>query len=435
MSSSRGHYIDHLTAVNKKNKVVLAEDVLNERGVLVVKKGAEVNKEFALKVAKHKLIKPIEQSVSLSQSIDHEKIKQSCKAHLSKLSISEHAQKNSEFSAVLAFFECLFKYPLVVQKLTVLEERMPRMFGRVLNTSSLVLGMCRELNLSDESIENVFIAHMISDVGLLHIDPNVVNKKGKYTADEWRLMQGHVAIAKHFADQVPSLSPIVSRALLEHHEREDGLGYPFGKKGDKLCIEGQILSIVDSVSGLSTKLVHKQSYSWNAILHIMQMPGTEHKIEVQNAMIRLLRRLQFPHEPAYKHAQYKLLAKQCAAQRKRLRLWFLEFEKIFANHQGILTSNDFDAVALHKTLENTIHETGILNDTQHDWLVDLEQNIQPEDYIELEEYILLLDEVKFRCFFVLRTFIGHEDELAKRVGSRELLISYFMGLNKILPMS
>jgi hypothetical protein len=70
MESSQQHYVSHLTEVSKNNKVILMEDVFNERGVLVVKKGIEVDKYFAQKIAKHKLFKPIDRSISLTSILN-----------------------------------------------------------------------------------------------------------------------------------------------------------------------------------------------------------------------------------------------------------------------------------------------------------------------------------------------------------------------------
>lgn len=433
MPLSNSHYLHHLTEVSKQGKVVLSEDILNENGVLVVKKGAIVDRELTYKVAKHKLRKPIDTSIALTKSLNYQQILDNLMTNLDKLSVLDIAKKSEYFGSLLQAFKALFKYPLVIQKISILVQRMPATYARALSSSALCLGVCKELALPNETTENVFVANMISDVGLLHINPEVVEKRGNYTEQEWKLMQGHVAIAKHFADQVPALSKSVSRGLLEHHERNDGFGYPFGKKGDDISIEGQVLSIIDKVNGLSKKLIHHQSYSWNALLHIMQIPSTAHAAPVHNAMIRLLKKLKFPYQPAFTHSQYLQHAKECLVKRKRLQLWFTEFEKIYVNHAALAEASDeFDAVGLLHKLEHTVHNTGILNNTQHKWLTALCTDMGPQDYIELEEYMLLLNEVEFRCGFVLRQLESHKEAFAKRIGSIELLLTYHEGLCNIL---
>lgn len=433
MDLSNEHYLNHLTEVNKQGKIILTEDVLNQNGVLVIKKGAEVNRELSYKIARHKLANPIDNSIMLSEQLSYQEILGSWTKQLDELSMLETAKSSEHYSAVLHAFNLLFKYPLLLQKLTILQQRLPEIFGKLLASSAMAFGLCKELKMSDEVTHNVFIANMMTDIGLLHINPELVNKKGKYSPQEWKLMQGHVAIAKHFADQITALPKRVSMALLEHHERNDGFGYPFGKKGEQRCIEGQILSMVDMLNGLSRKLIFNQSYSWRALLHVMQMPSTAHAPNVHNAMIRLLKKLDFAYKPAFKHDQYQTLAGKCLQKRKKLTLWFAEFEKIYVNHKQLLEESvEFDALGLLKKLEYTVHNTGLLNEAQHKWLSELSEGITPADYIELEEYVLLLDEIEFRCFFVLRKFISHKEILARRVGSLELLMAYHDGLTNIL---
>jgi hypothetical protein len=66
MNLPQEHYITYLTAVSKSNTIILMEDVLNHRGILIVTKGAKVDKNLALKIAKYKLMKPLDLSICLT---------------------------------------------------------------------------------------------------------------------------------------------------------------------------------------------------------------------------------------------------------------------------------------------------------------------------------------------------------------------------------
>lgn len=224
-------------------------------------------------------------------------------------------------------FSQLDKFPAVLQKLSILESRMPDVFIRSLTTSAFALSLCRELELPDKTVLIVFLANMMTDIGLLHIDPAIVTKEGKYTSDEWKLMQGHVVIAKHFAEGVPNLPAQVGRALLEHHERMDGFGYPFGKQNKDLCVEGQVISIVDKLNGLVQKLINDNSYSWSAILHVMQIPSTAHFPHVHKAMIRLLRDFSLPYKPAFSAKHYPKMVVQCMKKESACNYGFWSLQK------------------------------------------------------------------------------------------------------------
>ena len=122
MESSQQHYVGHLTEVSKSNKVILTEDVFNQRGVLVVKKGTEVDKVFAQKIAKHKLLKPSGNSISLTSTLNQRTILEFFTNHLDDMKLSDIVRHNGMYNDASDAFHFLMRYPLITQKLTVLSE-------------------------------------------------------------------------------------------------------------------------------------------------------------------------------------------------------------------------------------------------------------------------------------------------------------------------
>lgn len=433
MQSSESHYVNHLTEVSKTNKVVLTEDVYNQRGLLVVKKGAEVDKSVAQKIVKHKLLKPLDQSIALTSILNQRTTLEFFTRHIEQMQISDIVRQSGSLNDALESFHLLTRYPLITQKLTVLADRIPDVFGRCLTTSVMAIALCKELKVSSEMMENVFLANVMSDVGLLHIDPRIVNKQGQYNQDEWKMMQGHVVIAKHFADVVPNLSKKVSRALLEHHERLDGFGYPFGKQGAQLCQEGQIISMVDKASALYRKLIKQGPHSWTSVIAVMQVPSAAHDKKIQQAMMRLLKRYQLQYQPAFSADEFKLLVESCIEKRERLNLWFVEFARIYDDHPELMEdAEDFKPLALLNQLKFTVIDSGVLSKAQHHWLTSLPKELPKKDFLDIEEFALVLDEIEYQCFFVMRKLISEKENLAKRFNGQELPELYFYGLMNIL---
>ena len=433
MESSQQYYVGHLAEVSKSNKVILTEDVFNHRGVLVVKKGVEVNKSFALKIAKHKLLQPLERSISLTSTLNYRTSFEFFTSRLDDMQLSDIVRHNGMYSDALEAFHFLTQYPLIIQKLTVLAERMPDVFGRSLLKSVIALGLCSELKLSKQTTEHIFVAGVISNVGLLHIDPDLVNKKGQYSPDEWKLMKGHVVIGKHFADMVPSLPKVVAKAVLEHHERADGFGYPLAKHASQLGIEGQILAMVDKVSAIYQKLVKYGPHSWTSVIAVMQVPSTAHAAPLHKAMMRVLKGFPVKYEAAFNEVQFKKLVDTCIEKRERLSLWFKEFARIYVDHKSLMLDSDsFKPLALLRQLEHTVINSGVLSDAQHTWLTTLPAKLGKADCLDIEEFALVLDEVEYQCFFVMRKLVSAKDEIANRFDGLELPSLYYNGLINIL---
>jgi hypothetical protein len=433
MELSQQHYVNHLTEVSKSNKVILSEDVFNHRGMLVVRKGIEVDKIFAQKIAKHKLFKPLDTSISLTSTLNQRTSFEFFTRSLDDMQLSDIVRHNGMYNNALEAFHLLTRYPLIIQKLTVLADRIPSVLGRSMLTSVIALGLCRELKLSKKTTEDVFLAGVISNVGLLHIDPLLVSKKGNYSQDEWKMMKGHVVIAKHFADMVPSLPKVVVKAVLEHHERADGFGYPFGKHASQLGIEGQVLAMVDKVSAIYQKLVTSGTHSWTSVIAVIQVPSTAHAVPLQKAMMRVLKGFPLQYEVAFSDLQFKELVKTCIEKRKRLSLWFDEFARIYVDHKSLMLDSDsFKPLALLHQLEHTVINSGVLNNAQHTWLIRLPEKLLKVDCLDIEEFALVLDEVEYQCLFVMRKMVFDKDELAKRFDGPELPSLYYLGLMNIL---
>jgi HD-GYP domain-containing protein (c-di-GMP phosphodiesterase class II) len=433
MELSQQHYVSHLTEVSKNNKVILTEDVFNLRGILVVKKGVEIDKVFAQKIAKHKLLKPLDNSISLSSTLNQRTSFEIFTSRLDDMKLSDIVRHNGMYNDAKEAFHLLTQYPLITQKITVLAERMPDVFARSLLTSVVALSLCKELKLSAKTTENVFLANIISDVGLLHIDPLIVNKKGQYTQGEWKMMQGHVVIAKHFADMVPDLSKVVGKAILEHHERPDGFGYPFSKEASQLGVEGQILAMVDKVSAIYRKLVKDGPHSWTSVIAVIQLPSTAHPKDVHKGMMRLLKGFSVKYEAAFSMLEFKLLVALCIEKRERLNLWFKEFARIYVDHKELMTDTEkFKPLALLHQLDYTVIDSGVLSKAQHTWLSRLETKLSEADFVDVEEFALVLDEVEYQCLFVMRKFVSAKDELGERFNGQELPNLYYQGLMRIL---
>jgi hypothetical protein len=247
------------------------------------------------------------------------------------------------------------------------------------------------------------------------------------------MMKGHVVIAKHFADMVPSLPKVVVKAVLEHHERADGFGYPFGKHASQLGIEGQVLAMVDKVSAIYQKLVTSGTHSWTSVIAVIQVPSTAHAVPLQKAMMRVLKGFPLQYEVAFSALQFKELVKTCIEKRKRLSLWFDEFARIYVDHKSLMLDSDsFKPLALLHQLEHTVINSGVLNNAQHTWLIRLPEKLLKVDCLDIEEFALVLDEVEYQCLFVMRKMVFDKDELAKRFDGPELPSLYYLGLMNIL---
>ncbi|MFW8590943.1 HD-GYP domain-containing protein [Glaciecola sp. 2405UD65-10] len=427
------HYVKHLAKINETNAVSVSENIQNKNGALVAAAGTRLCHETARKIAKHKLLKPIDESLGLSYSLTKSSVYKMYEDRLIKKGLLEESKKNGLFQLASEIMSQLSKYKLIQDKLTVFSSIYPDRFERLLTTGVLAANLALELGLTLQQAKDVFLANMISDIGLLHLSPDIVNNEDKLSHDDLKLFHGHVVVSAHFASLIPGLPTIVKRAVLEHHERADGFGYPFGKSSDKLCVEGQIISIAERLTKFHTKLLAERKFSIQIIFAILRVPTSAHLPQVHNALLRIMKKGELPYEPAFSTNELRGLVNKCCEKLARLNLWFDMFSDIYKQHHDKLTDSvRFKPWALLKQVKYNIDETGVLNSTQKEWLDNIKESLCEEHCAELEEFYLLLGEVEAQCFFVLRKLYEEKDEITKLFDGIDLPEIYYTGLHSIL---
>lgn len=103
----------------------------------------------------------------------------------------------------------------------------------------------KALNLSDEDLERLELLARLHDLGKIAVPRTILDKPGPLTPEEWEIVKRHPEVGFRIAQSSPDLAP-VAPAILAHHERYDGNGYPQGLKGEEIPLLARILAVVDA---------------------------------------------------------------------------------------------------------------------------------------------------------------------------------------------
>jgi len=121
--------------------------------------------------------------------------------------------------------------------------------------------------LSEEHSAMIKIASPLHDIGKVGIPDEILNKPGKLSDAEFRIMKGHANMGFQLLNRLDK--PLIKMAATiahEHHERYNGQGYPAGLVGDHIAIEARIVSIVDVFDALSSRRIYKEPWTDQDIL-------------------------------------------------------------------------------------------------------------------------------------------------------------------------
>lgn len=116
---------------------------------------------------------------------------------------------------------------------------------------SAFLGM--KMNLSQGDVNQIGLAGALADCGMARLSPAMLDKDGNYVGREQAIYHKHVIDSYKMVKVVPTLKSETMLAVIQHHEREDGSGYPLHLTGDKLSLSGKILAVCDAFLHLASK--------------------------------------------------------------------------------------------------------------------------------------------------------------------------------------
>ncbi len=118
-------------------------------------------------------------------------------------------------------------------------------FVHSLDVCIFCLSMGRHLSLSREEMMEVGIGALLHDVGKMRIPSQILKKPAALTANEWVEMRKHPIYSREVMEECKEITENSKQMALQHHERYNGSGYPFGLKGDAIGMFGQLAAIVD----------------------------------------------------------------------------------------------------------------------------------------------------------------------------------------------
>ena len=123
-------------------------------------------------------------------------------------------------------------------------------------TLSVQLG--RHMGLNNKEIETLEHAAILHDIGKIGVDTNILNKAGRLTSAEFSMVKAHPLIGDEILGPLGTLEG-VRTTILQHHERYDGTGYPYGVAGEEISLKARILSVVDTFDAMMTDRPYRKA--------------------------------------------------------------------------------------------------------------------------------------------------------------------------------
>jgi putative nucleotidyltransferase with HDIG domain len=159
--------------------------------------------------------------------------------------------------------------------------------GHSESVASYSVQIGNSLNLGEKELDDLYWAAIMHDIGKIIVPSEILNKKGKLSACEYKIIKKHSQIGYEIVSQSDTLKDI-SEYILYHHERWDGMGYPKGLKGDEIPLLSQIICVADSWHAMTSERVYKKQLTKEeAIDELLKNRGTQFSPMIVDVFIKI----------------------------------------------------------------------------------------------------------------------------------------------------
>lgn len=412
-----GHYSQHLAEIsNKGNQAQTTEDILNADGVMLVRGGVSIDAGLRNKLLQHKLLKPLHFQVGLESQLDavqligHFKQMQGQNIDIKRVNEAHHFTDEFE-----EFLKSDVIPSVILQKLTVMNSQLPHEFQKSLFCAWFAMLTAKEMGLDQESITNAFLAALVHDVGIMHLDPDIVQSKRQLNSNEWRMLQAHVIIGKIITDAIPELHPDISRAVLEHHETCFGSGYPYALSGMERGLLGRIIGMADGIHALHVKQKDNRR-TLGDVIPYLQLNSNTQSTEVYRAVLSIIKKSELSPSIRLPKNSIQAYAQQLASEAEVMQKMKSALELMYSDMNNFLDSNlnDKYLTTLHAIINRmmtTLNESGLLSIELLHWLQEIAFNGDKSALAVLNEIDLLTNELNWQLRNTMRMLESYYEKV------------------------
>jgi putative nucleotidyltransferase with HDIG domain len=182
-------------------------------------------------------------------------------------------------AAKVAVSECVdqvLESPDVMLLLTQLKNQDEYTSQHSLNVCILSILLARHLKYPIEELNQIGICGLLHDMGKMKIPIEILNKPGKLTADEEKIMRSHTTKGRDIIMSAREVYPGAVDVAYTHHEKLDGTGYPRGLSAFGISTHARIVAIVDAYDAITSDRIYQKGRLHLQAINILMLGRNNH---------------------------------------------------------------------------------------------------------------------------------------------------------------
>jgi putative nucleotidyltransferase with HDIG domain len=172
---------------------------------------------------------------------------------------------------------------------SIVEMRDPYTAGHQKRVAEIAVLISEKMHVHYKTVSQISIAALIHDIGKISIPASILSKPGKLNEIEYKLIKTHPQTGYEILKNI-SFDPLIPKIILQHHERLDGSGYPFGLKSNEITFEAKILTLSDVIEAMLSHRPYRPAFSiQETIAYIEKHSGKLFDPHITKASIQILK--------------------------------------------------------------------------------------------------------------------------------------------------
>lgn len=191
--------------------------------------------------------------------------------------------------------------------LSILKKFDYETYKHSLRVANLGVNIARGLEIESVSVEDIYIGGLLHDIGKVTVPVAVLNKEGSLSNKEWRKIKAHpwggYKMLKSIDKEMFKDNIHIAEMVLQHHERNDGSGYPLGLVKSEISLGAKILAVADVVDAMSSdRPYHKGFSTEKVLLELKEGKGVLYEPLIVDTFKNLVNRIDLKYISGYKES-------------------------------------------------------------------------------------------------------------------------------------
>lgn len=246
------HFMGALVELSSQHEIEVSEDIYSQNGTKLLARGAKVDAKLYERVINHKLRRPIETSLVSSEAFNAKDLCSEAEKLLDEIPLLRRFCSWSMGEVTpLGLLGRLDISPQAGTLLSVANNRNPKSREHLTLVALISMGLAHSLRHKEarfkdpQLLSNIAMAGVFHDIGEIYVDPDFFTSKAGISPQQWQSFSAHPIIGAALVREVVGLDNVCQAAILQHHERVDGMGYPLGVSGKAMSLVANLLALAE----------------------------------------------------------------------------------------------------------------------------------------------------------------------------------------------